>query len=1027
MEAVFVHVADLHFVRERVEDFGPVLDSFLADVDAQLSSRKKATPYLVVSGDIVFGGDEHRDYDELFARLDSRLNEIGIPRSRRICVPGNHDVSQKVVRSDLPTHDGWISQGLRESEFNDFIQKRPDQVTSKFKNYIDFQARFAAHGLTASGVAGAGWDLGEDIGVYCLNTAVMSLGGSSRSGASATDQKRLLIDTRSMQDWLRTTKMKHRILVMHHPCGWLSDWGDRELQIMLNKSFTASLSGHVHRQSASERFYRHRHVVECGAPPLFSTKQDLLGYSLVSVTSDTGFRHVDYRQWTPRHSFVTGVSFSDTDNGRVQFRGTGTSPTGTEASASSYDRTNRVLSKRFEDALISYPQQPRLWLEPTLSTVGETATDAARANTIVCGQFVEAPRSAVIHAPPQFGLTCVGYHIARLAWQLPTPRLWIRLDTLDLKPHAHSIAKAVKLELADLGASDDQIAGVLLDSWSTDEPSALRIVERVCELFPDKPVVILHTMTAGSLIPLSPSSECTRDFHHLYLWSLTRGGVRELVRTYIDSAPMGDDDDSVTARLASDFRALNLHRTPLNCITLMKVHGADFDESPVNRTEVIKRVLFLLFDVGYAPDYKVRPDMKDCEYVLGYFCEQLIRNGETVFSREHFIEVTKRLCREQYIDLDVEVVFDVLVRNHILIRRGAELFGFRFSYWLYYFCAHRMHNNDDFAKHMMKDRAYARFPEVMEFYTGIDRRRADAIRALITDVRASRQHLQAKTGLPAGIDLYAMARWEPDRAAIEEMDRELREGIRESNLPVSVKDKVADSRYDRSRPYHQEIRLIMPDWSLPALMQTLRAASRALRNSDYVDPRLKEELLCEIGESWVELCRVLWLIAPLLAERGAAAYDGATFLLDESFTDKAEERFWQVLSALPRNIINWSEDDLLSQKMGPLLLQKLKSEAPGLSRHLLALLVLRNRPRGWQAVVQQYIVDCSKNSYYLLDLGNDLRNEYRCSYAKPRVLDDIAFLIKLVAAKHAGLGSTSPAKVQRVPDSVLPRREVDDA
>jgi hypothetical protein len=76
---------------------------------------------------------------------------------------------------------------------------------------------------------------------------------------------------------------------------------------------------------------------------------------------------------------------------------------------------------------------------------------------------------------------------------------------------------------------------------------------------------------------------------------------------------------------------LNLHRTPLNCLTLLKVSEIDFDESPVNRSEMIKRVLFLLFNIDDVPTYKTRPDLKDCEYVLGYFCEHLIRDGAYSF------------------------------------------------------------------------------------------------------------------------------------------------------------------------------------------------------------------------------------------------------------------------------------------------------------------------------------------------------------------------------------------------------------
>ena len=39
-----------------------------------------------------------------------------------------------------------------------------------------------------------------------------------------------------------------------------------------------------------------------------------------------------------------------------------------------------------------------------------------------------------------------------------------------------------------------------------------------------------------------------------------------------------------------------MHRTPLNCITLLEVFSNSFDENPVNRTAVIEKVLRIIFD-----------------------------------------------------------------------------------------------------------------------------------------------------------------------------------------------------------------------------------------------------------------------------------------------------------------------------------------------------------------------------------------------------------------------------------------------
>ena len=64
----------------------------------------------------------------------------------------------------------------------------------------------------------------------------------------------------------------------------------------------------------------------------------------------------------------------------------------------------------------------------------------------------------------------------------------------------------------------------------------------------------------------------------------------------------------------------------MNCFTLLKVAEKYFDESPINRTDMIEKVLFVLFNMDGLSRYKTKPDLKDCEYVLGRYCEKMIKN-----------------------------------------------------------------------------------------------------------------------------------------------------------------------------------------------------------------------------------------------------------------------------------------------------------------------------------------------------------------------------------------------------------------
>jgi hypothetical protein len=463
----------------------------------------------------------------------------------------------------------------------------------------------------------------------------------------------------------------------------------------------------------------------------------------------------------------------------------------------------------------------------------------------------------------------------------------------------------------------------------------------------------------------------------------------------------------------------------LNCLTLLKVSEIDFDESPVNRTEMIKRVLFLLFNSDDIPTYKASPDLKDCEYVLGYFCETMLREKNYYFSRETFLSLLENFCKDRFIDLEIEVVFDVLHSNNIIVKRD-NLFCFRFAYWIHYFVAQRMHHDECFARFIFEDMRYAVFPEVVEFYTDIDRRREDALQVLIKDLRSLNAKVNNNLGLPEGLNPYKSGEWKASESMLKQMQDEITNGVLSSNLPISVKDKYVDRTYDRTRPYYQDIKDILSEFYFVNITHTMRAGAKALRNSDYVNPDIKRQLLQEIIRCWELSSRVLFVLLPFLAYCGRAVSEGVIFLLSDTFADDPENRFNQILTSIPQNVVSWCKDDLFSQKLGPLLIDQMLKEEDPLKKHELVLLLIKQRPRGWYEQVHRYIASISKNSFYLVDVYSALRGQYRYSYASPLVLKEIEYLIKMAMAKHL-TGHKMPGRklTKKIHDSILPRRDVD--
>jgi hypothetical protein len=112
--------------------------------------------------------------------------------------------------------------------------------------------------------------------------------------------------------------------------------------------------------------------------------------------------------------------------------------------------------------------------------------------------------------------------------------------------------------------------------------------------------------------------------------------------------------------------------------------------------------------------------------------------------------------------------------------------------------------------------------------------------------------------------------------------------------------------------------------------------------------------------------------------------------------------------------------------MGPLLFEHVAREDDAIKKHELIMLLIAQRPRGWEDPVKKYIEENNKNSYYLYDITVMLRHQYEYSYASPSELKGIEYLIKMSAVKH-NIGTKKPGikAIQKVPDDILPERNLD--
>jgi hypothetical protein len=677
------------------------------------------------------------------------------------------------------------------------------------------------------------------------------------------------------------------------------------------------------------------------------------------------------------------------------------------------------LTDSLSSALSSFSSQKNIWVTPHINRVSEGR--AGDKTTIDTASIVENPSSIIIKARQQYGATTLAHYLIHEAWIAENTSFWLYLDSSRLKPHKKEIDKEVNKILNKLGLSHDDIECVILDEFSSVINNGNQLLAVVSDYFKDKPLMLMYSIDENPLT--KEEIKLPREFTSLYLWALDRKGVRSLVSNYNSESAIAEDT-KVLNKVVNDLEALNIPRTPQNCLTILKISELEFDDSPVNRAEMISRVLHLLFNIDDIPHYKTRPDLKDTEFTLGYFCEQIIKNKRIYFTREHFIKDLSAFCLQNEIDLEIHIIFDILFSNNIIVNRN-EGFCFKFTYWIYYFSAHRMLHDSEFSDYILQDLNYLNYPEIIEFHTGIDRRRNEALKVIIKDLKSTERIVNDKCNLPENFDIFKIAKWLPSEAQLEVMEKEMSDGVAVSSLPDEIKDEYADRGYNRGTPLTQNLHHILEEYSLLRLMQNIKSGSLALRNSDFADKKLKHELLDAVLQGIKQLTNVLVAMSPILAKNNQASVEGASFYLSGDFSEKLDKKLNQIISCLPSNMVAWYVDQLFSQKMSTLVNNKINQETDNFKTHYLNLLIIVKRPKNWDVNISEYILSVDKNSFYLLDILNALDAEYKFSYASATEIQKVGGLIKLCKGKHNRLlKNLSVKKAHSLPDSILPERQM---
>jgi len=1005
-EITIIHISDIHYENNEPENQGLVINSFFDDLEAKFNLSNSENTFCIISGDLVNKGNTAKIFEKFYNNFILKLTKF-IPLQNIFCSPGNHDLNRYIVEQNLKDHGKLISQKFNETEFNNFVKEDSNLIQNKFKFYENF-CKDKMH-VSDFNLTGYSELLIPEISVYFLNCSLFCSGGFN----GIDDKGVLKIETSGLNKWIDDNKGRTKILVMHHPIEFLTNFARNELKNMLRNGIDILISGHVHDQEIDHPFASDSQgVVKLGSPQLFSNKSDLNGYAIIRFQNER-INSVEYREWIPRQrKFMKGQNFSGTENGIRNF---------SSSEITSDDFISLKLKSDFQKAMKSYAKLPN-WVERICTTDSPNSSSNKESKSLDYINIINNPQNYHLIAAPQFGLTSYAHYLAMKAWEIKKD-CWVYLDT-----HNWTFAKYhsdFEDAIQDLQIQSEDVRCVLLDHWKNNTKDSQKILKNIRNKFPNIPLIIFSNYHDNIVLEGLDSEESHEGFSQLFLRELTRKGLRNLVNDF-NSLDEIAEENRVLERLDIDLIDLNIHRTPINCIQLLIAFRNDFEERPINRSKVFKYILKVIFDNPGNLFYGDTLDEENCGFIVGYFCEYLLRKNKESFTEEEFYRKTRPFCEKEYNPSNVSDLLQVLKNNQIVVGLNGEL-RFRFSYWIYYFAAIRMKDSEEFKAYMLNDKHSLYFPEVIEFYTGIDGRSEDVVKMLINDLSTLSDKVHSKIGLTEDINPFKDIKWSLNETVKGMTQNQIEENIKQSKVSDEIKDIVADKNYNSIKPYTQTINNYFEEFDVKNLMELIKSSSRALRNSEFIKPELKKELLKNIAMAWKELMRALYLIAPILAKNGFGGVGGARFKLTDDFPKEFNECLKSIIVAMPLNLNVWFKDDLFSDKLRMLFREHRLIEKDHTVKHILAIMECTARPQGWKNSILTYMSELNKNSFYLGNLYSTLRSNYATNFLNPAEQRDTEYLIKACWIKH-NKGSIMPGKdtVAKVSNDILPKKNKKD-
>jgi predicted MPP superfamily phosphohydrolase len=308
-----LHLSDIHFRKDREEDFNEVLHG-LNNTIAKMVQEEENPDFVVLTGDIAWSG-KNADYQlaEKWIKKDLLKPLRGFDqRENLLIIPGNHDVNRNKITIAAEGIDSVLRDGDQHKITNVLEQtKARNLILERQKEYL----KFFNHYRSEKGKSKVPWwhkicklDSGISIGFAGLATSLIAYGGDSKDYG-----KLVLGDYQIGAVFNELRKVNVRIALIHHPVSYLIGEERGSVLRYFLQNCSIVLRGHIHDQDSLMYKTEDDYMVELATGSSYHDKRYDNKFQVIEIDTNKETVLVKYWLWKNNSWIIDKNAYQTTD------------------------------------------------------------------------------------------------------------------------------------------------------------------------------------------------------------------------------------------------------------------------------------------------------------------------------------------------------------------------------------------------------------------------------------------------------------------------------------------------------------------------------------------------------------------------------------------------------------------------------------------------------------------------------------------------------------------------------------------